>query len=148
MFETWKKRRELKYKIKEAERELDALDAFSAVSKDLAVKSRFFELKETIRCSHNKLWEIQTEKLLSKVTKRGIELPKDKKHWWWNDLDYVDPDDVTYYLTDIGQAGVAKILRDERKKNIEWWAKIVGTFITLLTGLAGAIIGILAIIYK
>jgi uncharacterized membrane protein YfcA len=53
-----------------------------------------------------------------------------------------------YWLSDTGKAGVAKLFREERRKNAEWWIKTMGSIIGLLTGLLGALIGVIAFLKK
>jgi hypothetical protein len=63
-------------------------------------------------------------------------------------LDYVGVDDFRHYLTDIGKAGVSKLIREEKRKNIEWRVKIIITILTALTGLIGSTIGVLSVLKK
>jgi hypothetical protein len=97
----------------------------------------------------------ETDALKREALQLGIEIPPHST-WWWDDMEnfggsleqweYVR-DDFTY-LTDVGQAGVKKLIRDEqaviRDRKILWACQIIAA----VTGLAGAAIGILAMIFS
>jgi len=106
---------------------------------------------KAIAVIHNKIYKynrrinvLETDKILDKAQSYGIELPKDKKHWWWDDIDY-EGENFRSYLTDVGKAGVKKLIRDEKRLNVEWWVKIIVSIFAALTGLVGSIIGVLSI---
>ena len=65
--------------------------------------------------------------------------------WWWDDIDQ-EGADGRYYLTSEGKARVSYLIWEVRKQNIEWWVKIIGGTLAGLTGLAGTIIGIIAVL--
>jgi hypothetical protein len=141
MLDEWRERRSLRREIKLLKQEESALDG-------LADQEKIAKLHIKLSGCQLRLAIIETDSLLRKVRKLSIELPPKKESWWWDDLDYVGPDDWRSYLTDIGKAGVSKLIREERKKNIEWWVKIVVTVITALTGLVGSLIGVLSVLNK
>lgn len=73
----------------------------------------------------------------------GIEIPK-KEEWWLDNSEYVDSlnldsqimDDFTVrWLTKTGRLMVAKLIKEERKRNIEWWVKIVKPVLVALISL-------------
>jgi hypothetical protein len=102
-----------------------------------------------------------TAELQRQVLELGIDVPS-HTGWWWDDSEDfggVNPDQleycVTYYLTDQGKAGYRKLIREEREKLKEERAKIIDRrirwscqIIAAITGLAGAAIGILAMLRK
>lgn len=102
-----------------------------------------------------------TADLERQVLELGIDVPT-HTGWWWDDsedlsgvrLDQMEYA-VTYYLTDQGKAGYRKLIRDERARLKEERAKIIDRrirwvcqIIAAITGLAGAAIGILAMLRK
>ena len=104
----------------------------------------------------------ETDKLEGEALKLGIEIPSHES-WWWDDFDNFDgsPQDWELlgkdytYLTDLGKAGVRKLIRDEQRKEdewrrarVEWRVKIIVSIISALTGLVGALIGVLAILRR
>ena len=105
---------------------------------------------------------VETDALKREALDLGIEIPRHST-WWWEDMDnfggkiddweYVR-DDFTY-LTDIGKAGVRRLIREERRKDIEWERKgiqwkimIAGTIVGWIIGLLGTLIGVLAFLKK
>ncbi len=137
MLEIWKKRRRL-----EAEaRRLD--DDFAD-----AEKRHDIDDMEAIdyQREHKRMWidSIDTHKLQKKLTKRGIELPRDKPSWWYTDMHWdLDPAEAPEYLSPVGKAGATKLIREDRRETIKFWMKVLTLILTVLTGLAGAIIGII-----
>lgn len=90
---------------------------------------------------------VQTDALLNKARQLGVEIPS-KPEWWWDDLDYELPRDSRSYLTPEGKLAISALIGKAQKENIEWWVKTVGGILAGLTGLAGTIIGIIAILSK
>jgi hypothetical protein len=103
-----------------------------------------------------------TAELTRQVLELGIDVPS-PSGWWWDDsedfigtvradqLEYV----VSYYLTEQGKAGYRKLIREERESLKEERARIIDRrirwacqIIAAITGLAGAAIGILAMLRK
>lgn len=83
--------------------------------------------------------------LTRKALRLGIEIPKNPE-WWDNDFENgMPPEAVTRWLNYKGRIGAAKLIREERRKNIEWWAKIIIPFIAAITGIIGAITGLVAV---
>lgn len=93
----------------------------------------------------------ETDTLEREALELGIEIPKNLD-WWWDDgEDYSGPAEmmdyaVSYYLTPQGKAGFKRLIREElariKDRKIRWACQIIAA----VTGLAGAVIGILAII--
>lgn len=104
----------------------------------------------------------ETDALKRRALQLGIEVPR-KSDWWWEDVDNFAGgpqewellgDEYTY-LTPAGKAGYRKLIREELKKEDEWrrarisWkVGLVVSIISAITGLAGAAIGIIAILSK
>lgn len=106
--------------------------------------------KETLKREARETAELQRQAL-----ELGIEIPR-KPDWWWDDsedlfgtmsveeLEYA----ISHYLTEQGKAGVRRLIREEqamiKDRRIRWVCQIIAA----LTGLAGAVIGILAMLRK
>jgi hypothetical protein len=99
----------------------------------------------------------ETDALEREALDLGIDIPKNAD-WWWDDSDeYSGPADmmeyvVQYYLTDKGKAGFRKLIRDEKRKNLEWQQKqtqwkltIAGLIIGWVLGALGIVIGLVAL---
>ncbi|MEN3325624.1 MAG: hypothetical protein V7638_431 [Acidobacteriota bacterium] len=141
MFDAWREARTLR-------REIDLLQKERLKLDRAANEDELAGLSIKISDRQQRLAVIDTDRLLLKVRQLGIELPSGKENWWWDDLDYVGPDDSRSYLTDIGKSAVSKLIREERRKNVEWWVKIIVTLTTALTGLVGALIGVFSLLKK
>ncbi|CAN5363106.1 hypothetical protein BH20ACI1_BH20ACI1_01540 [soil metagenome] len=141
MFDERSKRRSLKREIVFLEKEKSKLDELTDKKELWALNAKVFEC-------HQKLDAIDTDRLLKKAQQLGIEISPDKKNWWWDDFDDAGADNFRHYLTDIGKAGISKLIKEEKRENIEWWVKMFVAIITALTGLIGSIIGVVAVLRK
>lgn len=97
----------------------------------------------------------ETAELTRQAIDLGIDIPKGRSDWWWLDENSVGEkslEDGTFigdfYLTRRGKAGLKKLIRDEKRKNFKWWVEAVGSIVTLLVGLLGTLIGVLAFMKK
>jgi hypothetical protein len=91
------------------------------------------------------LRQVTSKRLNRKAIKFGIDIKFDE----WYISHQVFTDNGSYMctvLTPLGEIKLRRLIRDERRNNIGFWVKILAPIITALTGLAGAIIGLLAII--
>lgn len=95
-----------------------------------------------------------TDRLLFQALQLGVDIPR-HPHWWWDDseeLTGLSANEIeyatTHYLTPEGIAGIKKLIRAEKRNNIEWSVKTVGTLIAAATGLVGALIGLQAVMKK
>jgi hypothetical protein len=108
--------------------------------------------REELRASEKQLEGLEYKRLLTKATKLGVDIPThEEKSTWWesNSRGGFDFGPATvYWLSDAGMAGVSKLIREERRKNVEWWVRTVGSVAGLLTGLLGALIGVIAFLKK
>lgn len=95
------------------------------------------------------LAELETERLVRKARRLGIQIPQNDS-WWWADTDNADsPDNVNFYLTDIGKAGVTRLIRDNRRASIEWWFKtIIIPLLTILISALGLIVALVSVSKK
>lgn len=140
MFKKWKEHRKFRHELQTWEKEMSTVE-------EVNDNTKISKLRDKINGRKMKLSALDTDRLLKKMNKLGIEVPV-QKEWWWNDIDYVGPDEFQYYLTDFGKASVLKLIKEERRRNTEWWVKTVVTVILALTGLIGSIIGILSVLNK
>lgn len=77
----------------------------------------------------------------SNAERLGIDIP-DRQNWWANDdaEGNLSPDDTTWWLSEKGRIGLANLIKQERRKDFEWWLKVIAA----LTGLGGVFIGIIS----
>lgn len=58
-------------------------------------------------------------------------------------------DDLTVrWLTKTGRLMVANLLKEERKRNIEWWVKIVTPVLAALISLLGLVVALVTVSKK
>ena len=98
MLDEWRERRSLQREINHLKRAESTLDG-------LVDQQKLATLHIKLSVRQQRLAVIDTDRLLRKVRELGIELPSNKDSWWWDDLDYVGPDEYRSYLTGIGKAG-------------------------------------------
>jgi hypothetical protein len=104
MFDVWRRRRELKKRIAALKkRETEAWTGF--LPEDPGDKPPMPAGLPYKLCSAERaLDELETERLLGRAHRRGIQIPSGSS-WWYGDTDYDDKE--VSYLTDIGKAGVS-----------------------------------------
>lgn len=145
MFEDRRKRRELRQalgSLREAENR-----AKYGSDKQALEQAR----RDRYRAERN-LTQFDESRLLDNARKLGIEVPTPtQKPSWYDD----DNDDgnvpsyaVSYWLNRTGRLGVAKLVRDERRKSIEWWIKIATPLLGALISLLGLIVALVTVAKK
>lgn len=94
-----------------------------------------------------RLTVFDTAALTRKARELGVEIPRNNT-WWYNDNDdgSLPPEDVSYYLINLGKTAVKKLIREERRKNIEWWVKILTPVLGALISLLGLIIALITVL--
>ena len=152
MFDEWKQRRELKKRIallKEKEAEFRAIpDADYPEDPWQKPKPLPIALGSELSSARRQLDDLETDRLVRKARCLGIEIPNTSS-WWWNDSDYVDsPDDVSFGLTEIGKAGVSRLIREEKRKSIEWWVRVIVPVLTALLSLLGLVVALVTVSSK
>jgi hypothetical protein len=140
MFDEWKERRKLRREIALLQKEESAQGEFSN-DEGWAIRRVKLGVRKL------RLDAIETERLVGKAQRLGIELPR-KPEWWWDNSEQVGPEDASYYLTDVGKAGVAKLIREERRTNIEWWVKVVTPILGALISLLGLVVALVSVSNK
>ena len=97
----------------------------------------------------------ETAKLKRQMLELGITLPNNGALWWRDTLSDINSDSIeemvtatTSLLTQEGKVTAKRLINAEKRKNAEWWIKVVGSIITLVTGLLGSLIGVLAFLKK
>jgi hypothetical protein len=158
MFDEWRERRELRKKItslrkKEAKFRAKMDGSFADDSDESKPETIPISVSYKLSSSVIQLDKLESERLLRKANSLGIEFPK-ASDWWWEDDDAgkFSPDGETwegkYYLTDIGKAGVSKLIREERRKNVEWWVKIITPILSAIIALLGLIVALVSVSKK
>ncbi|HEX8475041.1 MAG TPA: hypothetical protein VF666_13510 [Pyrinomonadaceae bacterium] len=150
MFSEWRERRKLRREISALKKKTAGWDwrADDWFGKDSEQAQEQKKLRNKLYPLKERLDAIETERLTKKAHRLGIELPSNS-NWWWSDIEHVSsPDEATFYLTDIGKAGVSKLIRDEKRKNIEWWVKTITPILGALISLLGLIVALVSVSRK
>jgi len=100
----------------------------------------FLMARRTVRAWEHEIDLFETEVLRRLARKYGVEEPTDAASWADDSASGLSPEDITYWLTPRGQAKLRASIREQQKKNWEFWIRVI----TALTGLGGTIIGIIA----
>jgi hypothetical protein len=143
MFDEWRHIRTFKKRVaslKERESELRAHSGIDTLEPE--------QLKVAFRLmsASMALDDLETARLVRKARRLGIEIPQNEK-WWREDQAFegkMISDGVyegRFYLTEWGKAGVSRLIWEEKKKNVEWWVKVITPILAL-------IVAILALLHK
>ena len=99
-------------------------------------QSLFFEIEARLHRVESELLRIQAHQL-------GIEYPteNEKPEWWV--ADQTEP-----LLSETGLIRLNKLVKEEKRKNKEWWITILASLIGALTGLVGSLIALIAILHE
>lgn len=85
------------------------------------------------------LGELETRRLVRRAEKRGLEVPDDNT--WWTHHAETD----TKYLRPEARARVKRMIRNDFRESVKWWVDVLAPVLGALTGLIGALIGLLAL---
>lgn len=152
MFAERKQRRVLQESLDEINDQLLTL-RHSTDPRDLGLRSK---LQGQLSGRKRKLDIFESRLLETKATQLGIDLPH-KADWWFDDSEeqYMSGvptailnDLTTRWLSPVGRMMVSALIKDKKDVRFDRRFKIILASITALTGLAGALIGVLAILSK
>jgi hypothetical protein len=153
MFDEWKKRRKIKKRLAS----LKEQEAISNAQTDIYSPEYNPEAKPVmvgfeIGSLQRGLADMETNRLTTKARRLGIQLPPEK-NWWLEDEMFEGEiiDGVyegKYFLTEAGMAGVSKLIREERRRSIEWWVKIITPILSAAIALLGLIVALVSVSKK
>ncbi len=95
----------------------------------------------------------ETDELMREALRWGVETPhgetmwKDDSEQHGGTIEEIQ-DATSFWLTEKGKVTVRRLLREAKKTNAEWWVKIIVSIVAAITGLLGALIGVVAILKK
>jgi hypothetical protein len=162
MFDERKKRRELQRNItllREGQKEgADLQSLYPLLTTDESNKPLVISASATPRNINDQLVlsqelgyrEMELERfesnlLINEARKLAIKIPSEHSDWWIEDKGNVP---VTRWLSLTGQLGVSKLIKDERRKSIEWWVKIITPLLGALISILGLIVALVSISRK
>jgi len=135
----WRIDRWYKNQISSTKKLLDDLEKSWPSTKDRTpeVTAEYDQLKTSLSC-----W--QTSILVREAFYLSIDVTSEKKPQWWTEA----KEDGLQLLTVPGQIGVKKLIEEEKFARRERWVKLLAPIIGAVTGLVGAIIGLLAFLWS
>src|SRR5207248_6770021 len=91
-----------------------------------------------------------TDRVCGELVRRGIDPPRGHGMWWDDMEDHVARSKIeaatNFYLTEKGEATARRLIREDKRRNVEWWIKKIGSIVAFVTGLLGALIGVIAVL--
>ena len=102
------------------------------------------EFQKKIDAARTQLDWLVSNSLIDKALRFSIEIPDD---CWKNEIDPNFPGfkPLSRYLHSSGQRTVRKLIRRERRENIEWWVKVVGPILTLIVSILGLVVAAITV---
>lgn len=138
MFDEIRERRRLRKNVEEA-RKLEAPHLKWGEPQFDETSAEFLEARRKVTMAQYRLDLFETDVLTALALRYGVEMPKEPG-CWNDDGEYTGPDDTTYWLTQRGQSSLRASIREQQRKNWQFWIAVI----TALTGLGGTIIGIIS----
>jgi hypothetical protein len=103
-------------------------------------KNNLENQKKLLECRTN-LEQVESALLLLEANGLGIEYPtQNQKPDWWI------PNEAEPWLSEQGPIGINKLIREERRKNIDWWVKAVTPLVGALISLIGLIVALVTVL--
>ena len=123
-------------------RRLEEIDAeyYAKLSKESGVA--YEQIEDEYRREHwdrlKYLWLNETDKLLEQA--KHYDLECSNRDW------YVERDDAEGFeiLTASAQRELRRLIKQEKRANIEWWVRTIIPIITVLVALAGILLALLS----
>jgi len=90
--------------------------------------------------------KIKSDSLIKEADELHLPRPDYGANGKWEENN--PPITTGYVLTPEAMVELRAAVRNEkraRRETVEWWVKIIGGFITIVTGLVGALIGLISV---
>lgn len=111
-------------------------------------------LRAPLKGVQRQLEQFESKLLIDEARRRGIAIPKEPD-WWNTDRQEYEghgeqfaSDMATSWLSETGRAMVTRLIRDDRKKNVEWWIKIAAPLLAGLISLMGLVVALVTVARK
>jgi lipopolysaccharide export LptBFGC system permease protein LptF len=141
-----KTRRMVKRRLKAAHQE------YRQATQDPSISGRAERMRKaaTNRDAISVLLDItESYHLLRKAERLSLELPKEKTDWWYSSGSIPEATDIsTDVLTKKGQSRVSKLIREEHRKTLEWWARILTPILALIVSALGLLVALASLRQK
>lgn len=93
----------------------------------------------------------ESDLVMRKARRYAIDVPnqRDRPTWWATNYDEGMPfEAISEWLTPAGRVGVSKLIREERRRNIEWWVKIITPILGALISLMGLLVALVTVVRR
>ncbi len=132
----------LQRKLARLQRESDRGVRGLEFTKSLPVRIDF---QKKINAVGAQLDRLVSGSLIEKAQRFSIEIPDD---CWQNEIDPNFPGfaPLSRYLHSRGQRTIRKLIRRERRENIEWWVKVVGPILALIVSILGLAVAAITVL--
>lgn len=141
MFDERRERRRLRKRVENAKKREEPLVDWNCPDFE---DEAFLEARRKTRWAEYRLDRFESEVLTALALKYGVETLTDSRSWNDDSEGGMSPEDVTSWLTPKGQAKLRASIREQQRKNWEFWIKVIAA----LTGLVGSLIGVIAVLKK
>lgn len=136
----WRSRRKFEAELAAVEKYYaPAIEKLKGDERQSEIAAYFHECEEP----QSGIDRLETKYLKDKARSLGIEFPKQSDREWWEE----DQFRGGHCLTEIGKMRLEKFIRQERWDRTKRILEVSAVVITALTGLLGALIGVLSL-YK
>lgn len=103
----------------------------------------FVKYQDAFHETDTRIQKVESQILLTDAHYLGIEYPtKEEKPDSWI------TNETESWLSEKGLIHLNKLVKEEKRKNTEWWITIAASLIGAITGLVGAIIALVAILHE
>lgn len=142
--------RRLQREIKTCQKDLDRLfQETDDDGKQDKMDRRYLVLRKLYR----NLNIFESEALIQQAEKLAVDIPsKLEKPSWWEEDEKGDEELLkvvqTEWLSPVGRTGASKLIKKERRNNLEWWVKIIAPILASIIGLLGLIVALVSISRK
>jgi len=94
------------------------------------------DLREQMALYRRQLEEVESQLLIEKANGYGIDIPP-TADWWSEDVEH---------LSAKGRLMVGRLVQAEKRKNIEWWVKVISPFLSYVITILGLLLALLVVI--
>ena len=145
-FNARKKRRQLSAKVKESTNQWLSIRQSPDNSEKATALVNWRKAKHALDV-------FESDILVNNAQRLGVDIPK-TADWWeddYNEQDYgglpahVLNDILNRWLTPKGRLMVAKLIREERRKNVEWWVRVIAPLLGALISLLGLVVALVTV---
>ncbi len=150
----WLRERKLKKKSERAtEYMLRRLyDEAAALPNDKSYSEEQAKIQRRIDAIYDSKARLETIETLYEALKWGIKVPDDKG-WWKDDQPYTGGLSAgelldtlhSERLTALGRAGVERLIREERRKSVEWWIRVITPILSALIALLSIVVALVSV---